>query len=141
MPPFRSAGPGTLGKGAGALLHRPLARAGRGLPRGERGREAGDPGGQLHRVAGLAGRRRQTTELVKGLILNNCAGGMNSKFAVTDPAVSEPSRAVGAVFFAVLDFLLGIKPLARSLFDSVRARERRSGPQAGLHEQRARRQC
>ena len=62
-------------------------------------------------------------ELVKGLILNNCAGGMNSKFAVTDPAVSEPSRAVGAVFFAVLDFLLGIKPLARSLFDSVRARE------------------
>ena len=36
-------------------------------------------------------------ELVKGLILNNCAGGMNSKFAVTDPAVSEPSRAVGAV--------------------------------------------
>ena len=59
-------------------------------------------------------------ELVKGLILNNCAGGMNSKFAVTDPAVSAPARAVGAVFFAVLDFLLYIKPLARALFDGVR---------------------
>ena len=62
-------------------------------------------------------------ELVKGLILNNCAGGMNSKFAVTDPAVPAPARAAGAVFFAVLDCLLYIKPLARSLFDGVRARE------------------
>ena len=62
-------------------------------------------------------------ELVKGVILNNCAGGMNSKFALTDPAVPESSQAASRVFFGVLDFLLGIKPLARLLFDKVRKRE------------------
>ena len=78
-------------------------------------------------------------ELVKGVILNNCAGGMNSKFALTDPAVPESSQAASRVFFGVLDFLLGIKPLARLLFDKVRTPETvRSLLEGGVYQNAAR---
>ena len=118
-----SAGPGTLGEGAGPYsIGRWRQQAAAFLEANANGKPAILVGNSIGSLVSLDVAAKRP-ELVKGLILNNCAGGMNSKFAVTDPAVSEPSRAVGAVFFAVLDFLLGIKPLARSLFDSVRARE------------------
>ena len=60
---------------------------------------------------------------VAGLLLNNCAGGMNSKFSGREPSFSPLAQAVAQVAFAVIDVLLAQEALAKFLFDKVRSRE------------------
>ena len=60
---------------------------------------------------------------VRGLLLNNCAGGMNSKFSGREPSFTPLQQAVAQVAFAVIDALLAQETLARFIFDRVRSPE------------------
>ena len=60
---------------------------------------------------------------VRGLLLNNCAGGMNSKFSGREPSFTPLQQAVAQVAFAVIDALLAQEFLARFIFDRVRSPE------------------
>jgi len=60
---------------------------------------------------------------VRGLLLNNCAGGMNSKFSGREPSFTPLQQAVTQVAFAVIDALLARETLARFIFDGVRSPE------------------
>mmetsp|Transcript_7814 Transcript_7814/g.23227 ORF Transcript_7814/g.23227 Transcript_7814/m.23227 type:complete len:332 (-) Transcript_7814:8-1003(-) len=60
---------------------------------------------------------------VRGVLLVNCAGGMNSKFASKEEGLPGYVRAAAGVAGAVLDALLRFKPLASWLFDNVRSPE------------------
>ena len=133
-----SAGPGTLGKGTGALLHRPLAPQAAAFLEANAG-EAGHSRRQLDRVAGLAGRRHKTTGVGQGPDPEQLRWRHESKFAVTDPAVSEPSRRRGRLLRGAGLPAGHQAARAVALRQRPRARERRSGAEAGLHEQRARR--
>lgn len=65
----------------------------------------------------------RSPELVRGVLLNNCAGGMNSKFAAFDEDLPAATRAIASVAFGFVDWLLSFKGLARSLFDGIRSEE------------------
>jgi hypothetical protein len=60
--------------------------------------------------AGLSGR-------VKGVVLLNCAGGLNNK------AIKDDWRiALALPVFLFIDFLLGIPSVAKSIFNTVKTR-------------------
>mmetsp|Transcript_22710 Transcript_22710/g.52749 ORF Transcript_22710/g.52749 Transcript_22710/m.52749 type:complete len:377 (+) Transcript_22710:83-1213(+) len=54
--------------------------------------------------------------LVEGLVLMNCAAGMNNKFILTDTKTSAVGKAIGGVVFGILDFLLGQEAFAEWFF-------------------------
>jgi len=60
---------------------------------------------------------------VKGVLLVNCAGGMNSKFASKEEGLPEYVRAIAGFAGSVIDALLKFRPLAGWLFDNVRSPE------------------
>ena len=75
----------------------------------------------------VASTKPQSTE---GIVLINCAGGMNSKIKRMPgdfDGFGWQYKAVVPIFnvvWAVVDFVLKIDPIARGLFDNVRGQER-----------------
>ncbi|KAJ1635468.1 Alpha/Beta hydrolase protein [Pavlovales sp. CCMP2436] len=53
---------------------------------------------------------------IAGLVVLNCAGGMNSKFVVSDPANPGLVRAVLGVVFGLIDWVLNNPPLRDRAF-------------------------
>lgn len=60
---------------------------------------------------------------LRGLVLLNCAGGMNVKHMVTDDLTPPTLRFAASIIAAVLDNLLGWQAFAAWFFDQVRTPE------------------
>jgi pimeloyl-ACP methyl ester carboxylesterase len=63
---------------------------------------------------------------VRGLVLLNCAGGMNSKLLLTEPWPWPVKELVMRPLFALFDWVLtseSARPFARQFFDDFRSRE------------------
>jgi len=60
---------------------------------------------------------------VQGLVLNNCAAGMNNKFLMTSTKVSPIGRALFSGIFGVLDFLLAQDGFASWFFERTKTEE------------------
>lgn len=61
--------------------------------------------------------------LVDGLVLMNCAAGMNSKFVLYDKRTSPVGKAISSVVFGVLEFVLNTKPIAEFFFNNLRGED------------------
>lgn len=72
------------------------------------------------------------TERVRGLILLNCAGGMNSKGTLTNGSVPLLARALLLPVFAVFDAILQ-SPFGKVIFDRLRDRETLTNALQGLY--------
>ena len=66
---------------------------------------------------------RDSPASVRGLILCNCAAGMNNKFITTDKRTPPAGKLVFGAIFGLLDILLSIDVFANFFFDKVKSPE------------------
>mmetsp|Transcript_40077 Transcript_40077/g.78507 ORF Transcript_40077/g.78507 Transcript_40077/m.78507 type:complete len:388 (-) Transcript_40077:195-1358(-) len=63
------------------------------------------------------------SKCVEGLVLMNCAAGMNNKFILTDSRTSAVGKAIGGVVFGLLDFLLAQDNFAKWFFERTKTED------------------
>ena len=86
----------------------------------------------------------ETPELVKGICLINCAGGMNNKVKQMPgdfDGFAWQYKLVGPIFkvvLAIIDTILKIEPVATKIFDNVRSEESVRNALAGVYKNPAR---
>ena len=86
----------------------------------------------------------ETPELVKGICLINCAGGMNNKVKQMPgdfDGFAWQYKLVGPIFkvvLAIIDTILKIEPIATKIFDNVRSEESVRNALAGVYKNPAR---
>jgi pimeloyl-ACP methyl ester carboxylesterase len=86
----------------------------------------------------------ETPELVKGICLINCAGGMNNKVKQMPgdfDGFGWQYKLVGPIFkvvLAIIDTILKIEPVATKIFDNVRSEESVRNALAGVYKNPAR---
>ena len=76
---------------------------------------------------------RNAPSAVKGLVLCNCAAGMNNKFIVTDQRTPALGKVIFGAIFGLLDLLLSIDSFALWFFSKIKSRETVSNVLKGVY--------